>query len=1073
MTGIRLAPVFACCASVAFGQYAELSGLIQDPANSGVSGSEVTIRNEQTGGRRNTSSNSSGFYSLPALSPGLYRLSIRAIGFETIVREGIKLEVGENTRMDFIMRLGDVRTEVTVTSGPPSMNTENASVGTVIDRRIIDQMPLNGRGIQTLIELAPGVNAIPVTDSSRGQFSINGQRVNANYFTVDGISVNFAAGNIRGLNSDYRGQIPTVGQAGGGMLPATSFLGTFSNLLAPEALQEFKIQTSTYAPEFGHLPGGQIDLVSRSGSNRYSGSLFEYLRNDKTDANDWFNNAKAISKPPLRFNNFGGTFGGPVRFGRWYDGRNRTFLFLSVDQLLVSQPQPLAPMEVPSLTARQNAPAPLAAFLSLYPLPNGPQASGRGIGAEQGGAPGFAFYTGAASRVYKQGSYGLRVDHSLPKNINFFTRVNHAPSTRDELIDGVSVSGTRRLVGSPSNLDHSRIDTNSLTLGVTQVFTPSLVNEFRFGASRQSTMDHSDLDTGAGGRNPGDGLIFPPGFSASDSSMRIVLWPPSYSVYLGLVQKNQSSQLVTADNLFYARGAHRWKFGGDYRAFRTAVVLPRFEGGVVLPAIYDPDGSYISAAFYAFTYVRAHPKTAYLVRSFSAYAQDTWRISAALTMTYGARWEVAPAPRTIAGNALVADGLNDPSTVFLIPPGKPFYPTTYANFAPRLGLAWRIFGEPSKATVLRVGAGRFFSSAQAGFQDDANVMSVDSTYTNPPLESLFSGTPSSQSLRQNLRAVAAVPHYRLPFTDQWNVTIEQILGSQTLSIGYVGALGRRLTGYDQALPPSNSAGVVIQPVGNNANSSYHAMQLQFNRRLPGKLQVLASYTWSHSIDNSSNDVGIGYAQWLLAPSLNPNRVRGASDFDIRHSLRGAVIAQLPSPRHGAWAAALGHWSAESIFFARSALPTDIDAHWCSANDRPSYVGAPLYLYGSQYPGGKRYNPDALSCPARGENGNLGRNVLRGFGAWQIDFALHREIRLSEGTRLQFRAEAFNVLNHPNFADPSNPPAPGMQNFPDPQFGVSTRMLASGLGPSLTPGELNPLFQMGSPRVLQFALRFLF
>src|SRR5258708_7321934 len=195
MTGIRLGPVFAFCARVAFGQNAELSGLIQDPSNSGISGAEVTIRNEQTGGRRTTRSNESGFYSLPSLSPGLYRLSIRAIGFETIVREGIKLEVGDKARIDFSLRVGDFRTEVTVAGGPPLMNTENASVGTVIDRDIIDQMPLNGRGTQTLIELSPGVVVVPVVDASHGQYAVNGQRSNANYFTVDGVSANFALAN--------------------------------------------------------------------------------------------------------------------------------------------------------------------------------------------------------------------------------------------------------------------------------------------------------------------------------------------------------------------------------------------------------------------------------------------------------------------------------------------------------------------------------------------------------------------------------------------------------------------------------------------------------------------------------------------------------------------------------------------------------------------------------------------------------------------------------------------------------------------------------------------------------------
>src|SRR5580693_8706749 len=216
MTGIRLASVFAFCARVATGQNAELSGLIQDPANSGVSGAEVTIRNEQTGGRRNTSANASGFYSLPALSPGLYRLSIRASGFETIVREGIKLETGANARLDFSLRLGDFRTEVTVHGDSPLINSEDASVGTVIDRDTIDQMPLNGRGIQALIELSPGVVAVPVTAGDRGQFTINGQRSDTNYFTVDGVGANFA---LMKPWAPLAPGNPLPYQAGGAMIP--------------------------------------------------------------------------------------------------------------------------------------------------------------------------------------------------------------------------------------------------------------------------------------------------------------------------------------------------------------------------------------------------------------------------------------------------------------------------------------------------------------------------------------------------------------------------------------------------------------------------------------------------------------------------------------------------------------------------------------------------------------------------------------------------------------------------------------------------------------------------------------
>ena len=328
---------FACDAALA--QDAQVFGQVRDPSNASVDGADITLRNEQTGGTRNTISNESGFYSLPALRPGTYRLMVRAIGFQTIVREGIQLDVGENARLDFGLTIGSSQTTITVRGGLPLINTADASVGTVIDRNLIDQMPLNGRGIQTLIELTPGVTVVPVFDESRGQFVINGQRSDANYFTVDGVSANFSVANSATIQS-ARLTLHTAGQAGGGILPANNFLGTFSNLLSPEALEEFKIQTSTYAPEFGHLPGGQIDLISRSGTKRYSGSLFEYFRNDATDANDWFNDAQGQPKAALRFNNFGGTLGGPVRLPHIYKGQDRTFFFFSVDLLVIHQPQP-------------------------------------------------------------------------------------------------------------------------------------------------------------------------------------------------------------------------------------------------------------------------------------------------------------------------------------------------------------------------------------------------------------------------------------------------------------------------------------------------------------------------------------------------------------------------------------------------------------------------------------------------------------------------------------------------------------------------------------------------------------
>ena len=373
-------------------------------------------------------------------------------------------------------------------------------------------------------------------------------------------------------------------------------------------------------------------------------------------------------------------------------------------------------------------------------------------------------------------------------------------------------------------------------------------------------------------------------------------------------------------------------------------------------------------------------------------------------------------------------------------------------------------------TVLRTGAGLFFNSAQGGFEDTAQHGQIFSLYTNQPLGSLGTGTPSFAGNLDPFIPIAAAPHYKLPLTYQWNLTLEQAIGQQTISAGYVGSVGRRLIGSVPFLFTLTKPLDVLGILGNNSSSSYNALQIQFNRRLSHRLQVLTSYTFSHSIDNLSQEIPSFIVFRSLSQYLNPNADRGPSDFDIRHTLNGAVIVQLPSPKRGVSSALLRNWSANGIFFVRSALPTDV-LDPSNSDLRPDYVpGQPLYLYGPQYPGGKSYNYAAFHSTFLVE-GNFGRNVLRGFGAWQLDFAMHRKFNFSERTSLEFRAEAFNVFNHPNFANPSDFGEPGSLSLEKrPHWGESSAMLANGLGPSLLPGELNPLFQIGGPRTLQFALR---
>jgi hypothetical protein len=1048
---------FAC--DTALAQDAQVFGQVRDPSNASVDGADITLRSEQTGGTRKTKSNELGFYSLPALRPGTYRLMVQAVGFQTILREGIQLEVGDKAQLDFALTIGTSQTAVTVRGGPPLVNTADASVGTVIGRDLIDQMPLNGRGIQTLVELTPGVTVVPVFDESRGQFVINGQRSDANYFTVDGVSANFSV-----ANSPTLGFLPltlhTAGQAGGGMLPANNFLGTFSNLLSPEALEEFKIQTSTYAPEFGHVPGGQIDLISRSGKKRYSGSFFEYFRNDATDANDWFNDAQGLPKAPLRFNNFGGTLGGPVRLPHIYNGRDRTFFFLSVDLLRIDQPQPLTTVLVPTVLARQNAPPAIAAMLNAYALPSND--------SNPGGNPvtaGFSQFVGASALKYDQRTYGLRIDHNSGDKISLFFRYSHAPSERIEPI----------IQGTPSNIESYKIGTDSITVGLTQSISSTFVNEIRLNASRQSAGDTADLNGQFGAMRPPIAQFLPPGYSLSNSEVAFtVAGNQAPVVYLGMISKNEARQLEGLDSLSWSHGAHLLKFGVDYRWFSPVQTVPADSLGLSLNGIYQPDGRYVSIIPEIRTTVSSANRTAYVVPTFAAYAQDTWRLNTKFTINYGLRWEVDPAPRVSAGQALVAGGLsnlNDTSTVYPLAAGQPFYPTTYANLAPRLGMGWQLSSRGRAITVLRAGAGVFFSSAQGEFEDTPLNATVLSIYTNQPLGSIGTGTPSQTFKIQPSVAVAAAPDYKLPVVYQWNVALEQAIGQQTFSVGYVGAVGRRLIGsvtglFAEPLPLS-----LLHVLGNDTTSSYNALQLQFNRRLSRKLQILTSYTFSHSIDDLSQEIPGIFVFRSLSQYLHPNMDRGSSDFDIRHSLNGAVIAALPAPRRGVASILFRNWSANGIFFARSALPTNI-VDPLNLDLRPNYVrGQPLYLYGSQYPGGKAYNKAAFKSAAFLKEGDFGRNVLRGFGAWQIDFAMHRKFEFSERTSLEFRAEAFNILNHPNFANPSDAGDPTTLSLLRlPGWGVSNAMLANGLGPSLIPGELNPLFQIGGPRVLQFALR---
>jgi hypothetical protein len=411
----------------------------------------------------------------------------------------------------------------------------------------------------------------------------------------------------------------------------------------------------------------------------------------------------------------------------------------------------------------------------------------------------------------------------------------------------------------------------------------------------------------------------------------------------------------------------------------------------------------------------------------------------------------------------------------LAPKGSSLWKTSYNNFAPRLGVAYQLYRGKGLETVVRGGIGIFYDlgTGPAGRAIGTSPFTASKSLSNVPfpLSSEQAAPPAFSAGPPYANIFVLDPNLKLPRTYQWSGSIEQSLGSdQAVSFSYVGAAGRDLLRLEvlrlENLANPNFTRVVVER--NAATSDYHALQVKFQRRFSQGLQSLASYTWSHSIDSASTESGFN----VPAAKINPNLNRGSSDFDVRHSFSGALTYDIPvSDFKGAIAAFFSDWSVDAMFRAQSAIPVDVifrsrQLFGIPQVNRPDLVpGIPLYVNDPSVAGGRRINRAAFSAAPLGQQGNLGRNCLRGFSASQLDLALRRKVNLRERVNVQFRADFFNVFNHPNFADPN-------RFFDDINlFGQSLKTL----GQSLTEqgGGLNPLYQIGSPRSIQLALKLQF
>lgn len=1054
---------------------ASLSGTVVDPQGRPVPEVEVKATRIETGISSISTTNSVGIYFFSSLAPGHYQVVVIKSGFKEIVAKGFTLQVEGRAEQNFTLQIGSQAETVTVEGSALEINTTDATVSTVVDRKFADNLPLNGRSFQSLIELTPGV--LPTAgEGNTDTFVVNGQRETSNYWTVDGVSANFGIG----------GNIANPGAGLGGQVSATSLSGGTNSLVSVDALQEFRIETSTAAPDSGLTAGGQISIVTRSGTNDFHGSLFDYFRNDALDANDWFNGVNIFNPTPLpkaeeRQNDFGGTFGGPIL-------KDRTFFFFSYEGLRLRLPQ-TALTQVPDLQARQDAIPAVQQFLNAFPFdPNQPDL-GNGV----------AQFNASYSNPSSLDAYSIRIDHRLTDKLNLFGRYNYSPSSIRQYGAGAGVALSQE------GLQSQTIQT--FTAGTTWSLSPTISDDFRFNYSRLDSTGAS-RSSNFGGATPITSPPLPDGINLKNGSIGFAAGFTSNGYYdIGAGVQSLQRQIELVDNVAIQRGPHRFAFGVDYRR-----LSPRFARAQYSQVAGFDDHPTTEAGIVGFAFTNQNIPATFLFRTFSLFAQDTWQLKPRLTLTYGLRWGVEFPPKTIDGPtfpALENFNTSDYSQIVLAPAGTPAYQTNYGNFSPRIGVAYQLAqrnGAPS--TVLRAGFGVYddLAAGAAG-----NLVAYAYPYTGyasyggsqlpvvyPPTGGTFPLAPAYSapppivppgSFNSGL-LLGFNPHFKTPYTLEWNVALQQELGKQqTVTVSYVGAAGRRLvqTTFPYSSPPLNYPGG-IGLFDNGGSSSYNALQVQFQRQVSHGLQALASYTLAHSIDMGSTVFGKN------GQGINDDR--GPSKFDIRNQFSAALTYDIPAYTPDRFVGAiLSGWSLQSIIKAYSSPPVDITVMASqSFSGKPVYVrpdilpGVPLYLYGPQYPGGKIINntPNGpnMSCvgpfcfPPTDANGNilrqgdLGRNALRGFPGSQWDFAVHRDFPIRESLKLQFRAEMFNVLNHPNFAPPNSTLYLGSGS--NAQFGYSLETLGQYLGGNSSGGgALSPLYQFGAPRSIQLALKLSF
>lgn len=1009
--------------------YGTFLGTVQDQQGALVPDAPVSAKNLETGVVRSTITDRNGGYRIPNMLPGSYQVTASANGFRTEVRTGVNLTVGAETKMDFVLRVGTASQEVNVGGEPPQVNTTNASMGGVIEDREVRQLPLNGRDWLQLAELQAGVvggiaqpSAASYSNSraARGNgtaLDISGNRPTGNVFLIDGLVVN-----------DYANASPGSG---------------LNVNLGVDAVREFRVVTNEATAEFGRSTGGVVTAVFKSGTNQFHGSVYEFLRNSALDARNYFD----VRKPQFQRNQFGGSAGGPLI-------KNKTFIFGDYEELreikgIAHQSDTLSPdarnglvcKKVGSNPCGTKVTVPIAAnvqpYLAFFPVSNGP------ISGDS------AKYIFAGKRIGLE-RYGVaKLDH------NFSAKTTLAGSYQIDSTDESQPDPyNQKRTGSPS-----RHQNGVVTLQ--HIFSPNFVNTAVGGVSRThatDSLDVSAIDPIATNRSLGF-------FSNSPAGTLVVGGLTGTQGGLGASGSDilNYTSFQGGDDASWMKGNHTFKFGG--RVERIRYNKNSLVGAPLGEFDFDSVAQFLNGVPSQFTADIPGTSDIRGLRQIyeGLYFEDSMALRRNLQMNAGLRYEHVSPITEQSGRVAVLPSLASPTPRT----GGTYFSTNTKNFAPRLAFAWAPRGDGK--TSVRTGFGIFdvlpLPYLMENRTNSAPFFEEGTVTTLPP--SAFPRGGLALLTPSTLRGSYVQAHPQRAYSMQWNLSVQRELAADmVLTVGYVGSranhLPRSIEDADEVPPnlvkvsadghlvfPTNPAlkkGGPIPRINPNFGriattvwddfSTYHSLVADFDKRFSRGFLVKAAYTWSKSIDEGSNTFsdnettntsGVTYAFF-------PQLQRAVSDFDItqRFVLTYSWAVPTPGSLGSLTKALLAGWQLGAIFSAQTGPPFSVTLKNDQARTGDSRVGSSS---GGQRPdfnpapgcspnAVNRGNPLAyikLQCfsfPVLGELGNLGRNTLRGPGLENFDASLFKNWPLwREQTSLQFRVEAFNVLNHANFQEP--------------------------------------------------------